>query len=395
MLVSEVLKQLKEGDVKIPPRHQYWNKVWDTIIKLDMIDESICNAWDMVATLDKKKELNDKLFKFIEGKVANPTDEDEVFSFVMNNYTQIDICNELIKAMYYDRYIIAYEGVVNELKRNDLIYRKIFTPLSLDEVLQYTKTKGTGVCWAKHYNKAESYCAEYSTGNSYILYGIVTEENINFIATILLRMGNYEENEVRLKINSPIRIVQIQYENQNYDIDEIFSTGKETIYKDYMTESTFYGDANWQNNMDALGNVPATIGHNLFMTMFPYHFLSLCPEFSYGDDKFFDDYLIKKDPLGIPFLKVEFDFDKKDMRVIGHEGRHRVSAIRRRRNGDIVDIPVAILYNKDMYPQLPSISEFKREWTITSQNGDKQYNVGQFSLYNQFPTGSKGWWSIY
>lgn len=162
-----------------------------------------------------------------------------------------------------------------------------------------------------------------------------------------------------------------------------------------MKESASFGGANWQNNMNALGNVPATIDCHLFMTMFPYHFLSLCPKYNYGDDKFFDDYIESRQPIGIPFLTVDFDFDKKKMYVVGHEGRHRVSAIYRRHNGNIVDVPVAILYSKNRYPSIPSIETLRKEWTIVSEKGDKEYNVGQFSLYHELPKSNDKWFNLY
>ena len=180
------------------------------------------------------------------------------------------------------------------------------------------------------------------------------------------------------------------------NIKSVNNNGEWSSNKNNIFESTAYGGANWQNSMDALGNVPATIGHNLFMTMFPYHFLSLCPKYNYGDDKFFDDYIESEKPIGIPFLIVDFNFDTKTIEVQDHEGRHRVAAISRRKNGNIVDIPVGILYSKNKYPQIPSIEELRKNWTIVSQKGDREYNVGQFSVYNSFPKASNtNWFNLY
>lgn len=180
------------------------------------------------------------------------------------------------------------------------------------------------------------------------------------------------------------------------NIKSVNNNGEWSSNKNNIFESSSYGGANWQNSMDALGNVPATIGHNLFMTMFPYHFLSLCPKYNYGDDKFFDDYIESKKPIGIPFLIVDFNFDTKTIEVQDHEGRHRVAAISRRKNGNIVDIPVGILYSKNRYPQIPSIEELRKNWTIVSQKGDREYNVGQFSIYNSFPKASNtNWFNLY
>lgn len=138
--------------------------------------------------------------------------------------------------------------------------------------------------------------------------------------------------------------------------------------------------------MDALGNVSATIGHNLFATMFPFQFLKLCPKYSYGDDDWFDKQVNERIPYGIPFLKVDVDKKNKQLIVTNHEGRHRVASIKRRNPN--VDIPVAILYNKDRYI-LPDINTLRKEWSIISEDGKNKFNIGQFSLYNEFPEQSK------
>lgn len=153
-----------------------------------------------------------------------------------------------------------------------------------------------------------------------------------------------------------------------------------------INESAWYGNVNWQNNMDALGNVPATIGHNLFATMFPFQFLKLCPKYSYGDDDWFDKQVNERTPYGIPFLKVDVDEKNKQLIVTNHEGRHRVASIKRRNPN--VDVPVAILYNKDRYI-LPDINTLRKEWSIISEDGKNKFNIGQFSLYNEFPQQSK------
>lgn len=153
-----------------------------------------------------------------------------------------------------------------------------------------------------------------------------------------------------------------------------------------INESALYGGVNWQNNMGALGNVPATIGHNLFATMFPFHFLKLCPPYSYGDDDWFDKQLNERVPYGIPFLKVDVDEKNKQLIVTNHEGRHRVASIKRKEPD--VDIPVAILYNKDRYT-LPDINTLRKEWSIISQDGKNKFNIGQFSLYNELPQRAK------
>lgn len=166
----------------------------------------------------------------------------------------------------------------------------------------------------------------------------------------------------------------------------IFNPNDAKVIDKQFNESSYYGNVNWQNNMDALGNVPATIGHNLFATMFPFQFLKLCPPYSYGDDDWFDKQVDERKPYGIPFLKVDVDEKNKQLIVTNHEGRHRVASIKRKEPN--VDIPVAILYNKDRYT-LPDINTLRKEWSIISQDGKNKFNIGQFSLYNELPQRAK------
>lgn len=205
---------------------------------------------------------------------------------------------------------------------------------------------------------------------------------------------NYKTNKIEIENPNKGDIVEILVFNP----DQIKILSKERLSRKQLdelcnadiNESTFYGKVNWQNNMDALGNVPATIGHNLFATMYPQQFLNLCPPYSYGDDNWFDKQLDKRVPYGIPFLKVDVDTEHKQLIVTNHEGRHRVASVARRNQN--VDIPVAILYNKDKYT-LPDIHTLRKEWSIISQNGNRKYNVGEFSLYTEFPKASK--WQLY
>ena len=120
--------------------------------------------------------------------------------------------------------------------------------------------------------------------------------------------------------------------------------------------------------------------------MFPFQFLKLCPPYSYGDDDWFDKQVDERKPYGIPFLKVDVDEKNKQLIVTNHEGRHRVASIKRKEPN--VDIPVAILYNKDRYT-LPDINTLRKEWSIISQDGKNKFNIGQFSLYNELPQRAK------
>ena len=158
---------------------------------------------------------------------------------------------------------------------------------------------------------------------------------------------------------------------------------------EYPEEDNLYewwsGGVNWQNDRKGLGGVGATQDCHLFFFMFPDQFLNLCPKFSYGDDKFFNQYVADRKPMGIPFLWCEIDEEKKTLKVFDHEGRHRVKAIRDyalSKGKSQPDIPVAIIYNKDKYSLPYDISELRKNWKIVSQNGDMSYDIGMFKVQN-------------
>lgn len=87
------------------------------------------------------------------------------------------------------------------------------------------------------------------------------------------------------------------------------------------------------NNVDGVGAVPYNldVGYRGFVKkMKPSEFLSLAAKIEYGFD---EDELkelfsaMKEQGMGSPFLHVEWIDDK--WQVYGHEGRHRMEAIRR------------------------------------------------------------------
>ena len=158
------------------------------------------------------------------------------------------------------------------------------------------------------------------------------------------------------------------------------------------------GGVNWQNDRKGLGGVGATQDCHLFFFMFPDQFLNLCPKFSYGDEKFFNQYVDSRKPLGIPFLWCEVDEKNKTLKVLDHEGRHRVQAIRDyalSKGKSQPDIPVAIVYNKDKYSLPVDLTELRKEWKIVSQKGDRTYNVGQFRVQNNLDNARIGLDNLY
>lgn len=256
---------------------------------------------------------------------------------------------------------------------------------------------GTGIYFTPNYSVAKSYGTKlipvYLKMENPLWFNCDTPKNLkkalNNIIINPRRKSKLLKDYDGIIVGHPLNGIMMASEiivfkpNQIKSID---NNGEWNSNSNNIYESSFYGNVNWQNNMDALGNVPATIGHNLFATMFPFQFLKLCPPYSYGDDDWFDKQVDERKPYGIPFLKVDVDEKNKQLIVTNHEGRHRVASIKRKEPN--VDIPVAILYNKDRYT-LPDINTLRKEWSIISQDGKNKFNIGQFSLYNELPQRAK------
>jgi len=114
---------------------------------------------------------------------------------------------------YYDT---ITEQLQKEFEDNNLIYRMIDSDKSPKDIAQILKTNGTGNCWAKQEENAQSYYGN-NNYNEYCLIGEATMDNVNWETTIFLRMMAEEENEVRLRKDSPIHIVGIKYYHYNED----------------------------------------------------------------------------------------------------------------------------------------------------------------------------------
>lgn len=154
-------------------------------------------------------------------KESGETEINWVANYINKNANKRGIVSKVVNNMiseYFDR---ISEDLQEEFEQNNLIYRMIDSDKSPKEIAQILKTNGTGNCWAKQEEYAKAY---YGNGNynEYCLIGEATMDNVNWETTIFLRMMAEEENEVRLRKDSPIHIVGIKYYhyNENNKLDK-------------------------------------------------------------------------------------------------------------------------------------------------------------------------------
>lgn len=322
--------------------------------------------------------LNIKNPYFIQYTNNDLIKEFSQLNLIPNNLKPIIKKYNLLKNDFYKNANINVKNIETKYGKNKVYtisYKnKEFTTDELGDYLNSEINDIKSIAWNNLYGDIEYKIHKelYSNINSEQYTNAI--KKLGYDGIIVSSSTNNITNAMELVVFEPNQIKSV-------DNNGVWNFNSNNIY-----ESSFYGNVNWQNNMKALGNVSATIGHNLFATMFPFQFLKLCPPYSYGDDEWFDKQLNERVPYGIPFLKVDVDERNKQLIVTNHEGRHRVASINRKEPN--VDIPVAILYNKDRYT-LPDIHTLRKEWSIISQDGKNKFNVGQFSLYNELPQQAK------
>lgn len=174
-----------------------------------------------------------------------------VASYINKNPDEGGVISQVAKGMtggYFDTIAKQIQG---EFEKNNLIYRMIDSKQSPKEIAQILKTNGTGNCWAKQEENARAY---YGNGNynEYCLIGEATMDNVNWETTIFLRMMAENENEVRLRKDSPIHIVGIKYYHYNEDnqldkkdhmkVDMMLSVGHSYVFDEskQVNESIAY-----------------------------------------------------------------------------------------------------------------------------------------------------------
>ena len=196
-----------------------WNSIKDKVVKMyirsrleetGMLedDEWFIQQWiEDNASADMIEKIYDE---------CGTTDIYWASAYINKNADAGGIITQVVKGMvgeYFDR---ISNDLQKEFEQNNLIYRMIDSDKSPKEIAQILKTNGTGNCWAKQEENAKAY---YGKGNynEYCLIGETTIDNVNWETTIFLRMMAEEENEVRLKKDSPIHIVGIKYYHYNED----------------------------------------------------------------------------------------------------------------------------------------------------------------------------------
>ena len=139
-----------------------------------------------------------------------------VASYINKNPDEGGVISQVAKNMASELYDRLSSTLLKEFEQNNLIYRLIDSDKSPKEIAQILKTNGTGNCWAKQEENAFIYNGT-GNDNEYCLIGEATMDNVNWETTIFLRMMAEDENEVRLKKDSPIHIVGIKYYHFNED----------------------------------------------------------------------------------------------------------------------------------------------------------------------------------
>ena len=147
---------------------------------------------------------------------SGETEINWVANYINKNADEGGIVSKIANNMISEYFDDIAKQIQGEFEQNNLIYRMIDSDKSPKEIAQILKTNGTGNCWAKQEENAKAY---YGNGNynEYCLIGEATIDNVNWETTIFLRMMAEEENEVRLRKDSPIHIVGIKYYHYNKD----------------------------------------------------------------------------------------------------------------------------------------------------------------------------------
>lgn len=228
---NEINEIYKLADVQLNEEQGYftdWKSIKEKVVeryidaRLDETGMLEYDDWYIQYWLERNAsaDLLEKLYDICgENKI------EWVASYINKNPNEGGIITQVAKGMAGEYFDSIANQIQKEFEQNNLIYRMIDSNKSPKEIAQILKTNGTGNCWAKQEENAKAY---YGNGNynEYCLIGEATMDNVNWEATIFLRMMAENENEVRLRKDSPIHIVGIKY----YHYDEDNKLDK----KDYM-----------------------------------------------------------------------------------------------------------------------------------------------------------------
>ena len=235
-------KHRKKLNLPDNSENQVINKVINAIRNNRWDTGEIINNYILFTELAYSHYLDAIIDEMENNKIHLKNTYEKIYNQAINYiYKNMNNQNSLAFKITDDIYRNSAEHILQNIK-NELIdnniYREIDTKLSINELLQHLKEYGTGNCWAKQYDKAESYNSDYN-GTSYIFVGQATDKNISWYDSILLRMVNEDENEIRLRNNAPIRITKIINKDtkKRYNVNQVFSTGDKYNYPISFNES--------------------------------------------------------------------------------------------------------------------------------------------------------------
>lgn len=241
---NNIMETKTKAKLNLPDNseNQVINKVVDAVKKTGWDNGEIINDYSLNDKLDNEFYYNSIIDEMKSNNIqlANTYEgiRNQIIEYIFDNMdNKNSIAFKIIDDIYRDSAEYTLRNIKNELIDNN-IYREINTKMSIDELIQHLKKYGTGNCWAKKYNKAESYNSGY-VGTPYIFIGKATDKNISWYDSILLRMINEDENEIRLKNNVPVQITKIINKNtkKRYNVNQVFSTGDKYSYAVLFKES--------------------------------------------------------------------------------------------------------------------------------------------------------------
>ena len=236
------VKHRKKLNLPNNSENQVVDKVINAIRNRGWDNGEIVNEYILFKELIYSSYYNNLLDEMIANKIKFKNTDEKIYkqaiNYILNNMDNSNsVAYKIVDDIYRGSIEYILQNLENELIDNN-IYREINTNMSINELIQHLKKYGTGNCWAKHYDKAESYNGGYD-GTSYIFVGQATDKNISWYDSILLRTINEDENEIRLRNNAPVRIIKIIDKNnkKRYNINQVLSTGDKYSYAVSFKES--------------------------------------------------------------------------------------------------------------------------------------------------------------
>lgn len=143
---------------------------------------------------------------------------------------------ELVNAYALQIVETEYNYIRTSFEESPYIYRAIASDKELNEFIKDLQEFGTGNCWADSIGYARQYYGEEGMKYTYILKGVVSDDNIDWIKTLALNAEDESEQEIRLLNDKPIKVIQIFEDNSNTDeyVDLDLNTGSKYGYDHYQ-----------------------------------------------------------------------------------------------------------------------------------------------------------------